>query len=145
MEKIKYKVIQFKCSCKYIWLDNTERQKGGCPEHGRPILKYILWCDRCGIKVTANPWAGYRQEVCRNCRRLIINETSKKWAEDHPGYHKKKKKPKKKKNITQKEVFSTYYGEKQESPQGRCEANIIIAQCFEDLRRKCVPPKEGMI
>lgn len=87
-----YKVIIFKCGCKYIWLNGTERRYKVCPEHKRPTGSYITWCKRCGKKVTDKPQAGYRRIYCVDCYPEIQNERSKKWAAANPGYWRKKDK-----------------------------------------------------
>ena len=131
-----FKIIQFKCSCKFIWLNNTKRKYKVCPKHGRPTLKYILWCGRCGEKVEANAWAGYRQQLCLECRRITEREASAKWWKDH----KKEKKKKRKKKLKKLKITPN-----KTPAQARPEAEAIIAKCADEMRQKYLPPKEGMI
>ncbi len=142
-KRIKYKIINYKCKCKFIWFPDGFRHKT-CPEHNRPSETYKLWCQRCGKIVIASAYAGYRQELCYDCRVIVQNEVSKQWSIDHPGYWQQRKKtgvnkPRKKKT-TQKEVFDEFGGKKDDM-QGRREANIIIAKCAAKIRNKYLPKR----
>ena len=81
-----YKIIIFKCGCKYIWLNGKGRPYKTCPEHKRPVGAYILWCQICGKRIKAVPQAGYRQKRCSDCKVIWERQEARKWAANHPGY-----------------------------------------------------------
>ena len=85
-----YKIIIFKCGCRYIWLTGKDRPYQVCPIHKRPVGSYILWCIDCGLKIKAPPRVGYRQFRCVECRRKHENKVSAKWSADNPNGKKKK-------------------------------------------------------
>lgn len=83
---MRFKVIQFKCGCRYLWLTGKDRPYQTCPEHKRPVGSYILWCELCGKRVKAVPQAGYRQKRCSDCKVIWERQEARKWAANHPGY-----------------------------------------------------------
>ena len=125
-----YKVICFKCGCKYKWFNGTERPYKVCPEHKRPVGSYIIWCEMCGKKVVAIPRAGYRQKRCSDCKVIHERKESKMWFARHPGYQRGRD-------------TNKYRKEKpQETPQE--EAKRIINEIFENLGLKYVPVRGGV-
>lgn len=87
-----YKVLKYKCGCKYILITDPERviyHRPGhskCPVHWTCQDYVLLWCVDCGVKIKAQPNAGYRQERCPSCkveRNRMRNR--KAWKEKYKG------------------------------------------------------------
>ena len=80
-----YKVINYKCGCKYIWLNGSKRSVN-CPIHKRPVSHYILWCVDCNLKVKTSSQAGYRQIMCGECAKERQRKVAREFYVNNPGY-----------------------------------------------------------
>jgi len=127
---LNYKVIRFKCGCKYVWLNGTERVHKVCPQHKRPAGSYITWCAICDKKIIDKPQAGYRRVYCSDCYRLRQNERAMEWCHRNPGYWKKRDI-----KLTLRKQADV---KKPETQKG--EAARQIEACFQEMRMKFMPP-----
>jgi len=127
-----YKVIVFKCGCKYIWLTGTERRHKVCPEHNRPTGSYISWCRLCGKRVESPPRAGYRQKYCSDCKIIWQRQQSRNWYAANPEYFKARDTKKRGKQKTEVETQKD-------------EAARQIREWAESCRAMFRPPMESRI
>ena len=68
LREIAIKIIKYKCGCLVEWEPGTQRQ-ANCIIHKRPVESYTLWCNVCGVEITASPKAGFRQKRCTECSK----------------------------------------------------------------------------
>lgn len=85
------KVIKYLCGCSYIWILDPDKtvlpRHSECPEHKRKQKNVTLWCADCDKKVIAVPRAGYRQNVCYDCKLERQRTASREWYAAHPDYY----------------------------------------------------------
>jgi len=83
---ITYRVVHFRCNCKYIYTGISNRPKK-CPEHNKAQLTVTFWCDMCGTKYVVPPLQGTKKR-CYECskyqhRGLVNRRWQKKYNEKH--------------------------------------------------------------
>ena len=122
-----FKIISFKCGCKYILLLDKPIFKGGkCPEHDKLQASVTLWCIDCHKKLEVKPQVGHRQMRCPLCSKLHQAEVNKEnWRTKYAGRY--------------KQAGVIQYSAK----EPECvKAERIINDVFAKLRLKFIPAYE---
>ena len=121
-----YKVIQYRCGCKYILITNPEKRifkAGKCPEHWKNQKYVFLWCCDCGKRIKAVPQAGHHQMRCIQCAKQYQLEVNREnWKTKYAGRY--------------KQCGVIRYSAKE--PENM-KAKRIIDTTFEQLRQKYAP------
>jgi len=91
-----FKVILYSCGCSYIFIKDPEKRimenSRLCPTCGSLKSHITLWCEICGLKITAVPRVGIRQKRCPECsRRLNIQNVKANWQKHKKKYNKKRR------------------------------------------------------
>lgn len=109
-----FKVIAYKCSCRYIHITDPEKRilkkhYSKCPEHRVLQKSVLLWCKDCGLKIKTSPKAGTRRTRCQDCsekRRRGINK--KAWRTKYKGKYNHSRKVTKL-PMTRKDAIEAWY------------------------------------
>jgi len=87
-----FKVITYRCGCKYIFITNPEKQTlkdhKFCPIHGKLKKHVMLWCQDCGVElIETGLLAWQRKKRCLECAKLDQRKRTKenwrKWAKEY--------------------------------------------------------------
>lgn len=62
-----YKLVEYRCGCKYIWLNETKRLQK-CPEHNSTQKAITIWCLDCDAKMIVTPLSGQKIR-CYECSK----------------------------------------------------------------------------
>jgi len=91
-----FKIISYSCNHKFIYIKDPEKRimqnNQLCPICGSIKDHIVLFCEVCGLKITAVPRVGIRQKRCPECSRLLnIQNVKANWQKHKKKYNKKRR------------------------------------------------------
>ena len=89
-----YKVIKYRCGCKYILITDPEKiimkRSERCPVHWKAQEYTLLWCLDCGKRLKVSPRAGHNQKRCVLCAKERTKKKNREaWQTKYKGRYKK--------------------------------------------------------